>query len=145
MAKLCGPERGGPTSGVLARLHLGAASRAHRATHLGSTAAMDSHAVLAAITSASSFLASQQRVVADDSLNATQRSMMSSLVLQIGQLSDLSSDDATMLTDTIEASAFDQVATSTLAMAVGHKMAASGSRTTAGPKGQACLNIKDFT
>ena len=106
---------------------------------------MDSHAVLAAITSASSFLASQQRIVTDDSLNATQRSMMSSLVLQIGQLSELSSDYATMMTDAIEASAFDQVASSTLAVAIGNKMAAAGSRTTAGPKGQACLTIKDFT
>ena len=106
---------------------------------------METHAVLAAITSASSFLETQQRLVAPESLNSTQRSMTSSLVLQIGQLSELSNEDAVMLTDAVDASAFDQDAKSSIATAVGNKLAVAGTRSTAGPKGQACINIKDFT
>ena len=123
----------------------GAASRAHRVTHIGPPVAMESHGVLSAITSASSFLEAQQRIVAAESLSGSQRSMTASLVLQIGQLSELSNEDATMLSDAIEASAFDQESKSTLATAVGTKLASGGRRATAGPVGQSCINIKDFT
>ena len=105
---------------------------------------MEAHGVFAAITSSSTFLQSQQRVVSADQLHGTQRSMVSSLVLQIGQLAGLSSDDATMLTDAIDASAFDDDAKGSLAAAVGARVTAAGTRTTAGPKGQSCMAIKDY-
>ena len=106
---------------------------------------MEAHGVLAAITSASAFLTSQHRIVTPDQFSSTNRSMLSSLVLQVNQLSELSSDDATMLTDAVDSSAFDTESKGALAAAIGAKMAAAGTRTMAGPKGQACLHIKDYT
>ena len=104
---------------------------------------MESNGLLAAITSASAFLASQQRIVAPESLVSTHRSMTSSLVLQINQITELSSDDATMLTDAVDSSFFDATAKTALAAAIGAKMAAVGHRSAAGPKGQVCIHIKD--
>ena len=106
---------------------------------------MESNGLLAAITSASTFLASQQRIVAPEQLVSTHRSMTASLVLQVNQISELSSDDATMLTDAIDASFFDAASKTALAAAVGAKMAAVGHRSAAGPKGQVCIHIKDYT
>ena len=104
---------------------------------------MESHGVLAAITAASAFLASQQRIVAPEQLVSTHRSMTSSLVLQINQISELSSDDATLLTDAVDSSYFDDTAKTALAAAIGAKVAAVGNRSVAGPKGQLCIHIKE--
>ena len=102
-----------------------------------------SEPVMAAIQSASAFIVSQVGIISDDQLRTSMSAMAASISVQITQLAELSSDDATTLTDAISASEFGVDDKRAMASSVATRLSAATPRLTSGPKGQHCTNIKD--
>ena len=96
--------------------------------------------VIVAIQSASSFL-SQVELVTLDQLHLTMNAMSVSICVQIGQLTELSSDDAAALTDAIAASSFDDESQRALATSVGARLPSPTSSPPTRSTGRAMASI----
>ena len=96
--------------------------------------------VIVAIQSASSFL-SQVELVTLDQLLLTMNAMSVSICVQIGQLTELSSDDAAALTDAIAASSFDDESQRALATSVGARLPSPTSSPPTRSTGRAMASI----
>ena len=99
--------------------------------------------VMTAIQSASAFIVSQSNIISDDQLSTSMAAMAASISVQINQLAELSSDDATTLTDAISASEFGADDMRTMASSVANRLSTATPRLASGPRGQNCTNIKD--
>ena len=99
--------------------------------------------VMTAIQSASAFIVSQSNIISDDQLSTSMAAMAASISVQNTQLADLSSDDATALTDAIAVSEFGDDDKRTMASSVATRLSTATPRLTSGPRGQNCTNIKD--
>ena len=99
--------------------------------------------VMTAIQSASAFIVSQSNIISDDQLSTSMAAMAASISVQINQLAELSSDDATTLTDAISASEFGPDDMRAMASSVANRLSTATPRLASGPRGQNCTNIKD--